>query len=58
MFLVKKFEKYTKNILFLIYRGYCTRRIRRLRKVMHLQQGDRRNFRKKNVTETNLTDER
>ncbi|CAH1725702.1 signal recognition particle subunit SRP68 [Aphis gossypii] len=40
------------------YRGYCTRRIRRLRKVMHLQQGDRRHFRKKNVTETNLTDER
>ncbi|XP_050540523.1 signal recognition particle subunit SRP68 [Daktulosphaira vitifoliae] len=40
------------------YRGYCSRRIRRLRKVMHLQQGDRRNFRKKNITEANLTDER
>ncbi|XP_050432002.1 signal recognition particle subunit SRP68 [Adelges cooleyi] len=40
------------------YRGYCSRRIRRLRKVMHLQQGDRRNFRKKNITEANLIDER
>lgn len=25
---------------------------------MHLQQGDRRHFRKKNITEVNLTDER
>lgn len=32
------------------YRGYCTRRIRRLRKALKFPQGDRRHFRKRDVT--------
>ncbi|XP_039277199.1 signal recognition particle subunit SRP68 [Nilaparvata lugens] len=40
------------------YRGYCKRRIRRLRKVLHLAQGDRRHFKRKDVTHAHLTDER
>ncbi|CAL4210436.1 unnamed protein product, partial [Meganyctiphanes norvegica] len=33
-----------------LYRQYCSRRIRRLRKNLNLIQGDRKNFRKKEVT--------
>lgn len=36
------------------YRGYCSRRIRRLRKVIKLPQGDRRHFKKRDVNETHL----
>ncbi|XP_022917079.2 signal recognition particle subunit SRP68 [Onthophagus taurus] len=36
------------------YRGYCSRRIRRLRKVLKLPQGDRRHFKKKDVTEGHI----
>ncbi|XP_077300092.1 signal recognition particle 68 isoform X2 [Arctopsyche grandis] len=32
------------------YRGYCTRRIQRLRKVLKLPQGDRRHYKRKDVT--------
>lgn len=31
------------------YRGYCTRRVKRLRKTLHLPQGDRRHFKKRDV---------
>ncbi|KAI5698498.1 hypothetical protein M8J75_007706 [Diaphorina citri] len=40
------------------YRGYCTRRIRRLRKTLHLPQGDKRHFKKREVTEQHLKDEK
>ncbi|KDR24278.1 signal recognition particle subunit SRP68 [Zootermopsis nevadensis] len=40
------------------YRGYCSRRIRRLRKVLHVTQGDKRHFKRKDVTEAMLKDER
>lgn len=40
------------------YRGYCTRRIRRLRKVLRVTQGDKRHFKKKEITETMVKDER
>ncbi|KAG7302778.1 hypothetical protein JYU34_012741 [Plutella xylostella] len=36
------------------YRGYCSRRIRRLRKVLKLPQGDRRHYRRRDVTNTHL----
>ncbi|XP_018324397.1 signal recognition particle subunit SRP68 [Agrilus planipennis] len=36
------------------YRGYCSRRIRRLRKVLKLPQGDRRHFKKRDVNESHL----
>ncbi|XP_044760413.1 signal recognition particle subunit SRP68 [Coccinella septempunctata] len=36
------------------YRGYCSRRIRRLRKVLKLPQGDRRHFKKRDVSDTHL----
>ncbi|KAL3273490.1 hypothetical protein HHI36_014931 [Cryptolaemus montrouzieri] len=36
------------------YRGYCSRRIRRLRKVLKLPQGDRRHFKKRDVTDQHL----
>ncbi|XP_018371481.1 PREDICTED: signal recognition particle subunit SRP68 [Trachymyrmex cornetzi] len=32
------------------YRGYCSRRLRRLRKVLKVPQGDRRHFKRKDVT--------
>jgi len=35
-------------------RGYCSRRIRRLRKVLHVTQGDKRHFKRKDVTEAML----
>ncbi|CAG9786272.1 unnamed protein product [Diatraea saccharalis] len=37
------------------YRGYCSRRIRRLRKVLKIPQGDRRHYRRRDVTTTHLT---
>nr|CAD7447678.1 unnamed protein product [Timema bartmani] len=39
-------------------RGYCSRRIRRLRKVLHTTQGDRRHFKRKDINEAMLKDER
>lgn len=40
------------------YRCYCSRRIRRLRKVLKVTQGEKRHFKKKDVTEAMLKDER
>ncbi|XP_044253823.1 signal recognition particle subunit SRP68 [Tribolium madens] len=40
------------------YRGYCSRRIRRLRKVLKLPQGDRRHFKKRDVTEGHIIDKK
>lgn len=36
------------------YRGYCTRRIKRLRKALNLPQGDKRNFKKREVNLTHI----
>ncbi|XP_063708328.1 signal recognition particle subunit SRP68 [Culicoides brevitarsis] len=36
------------------YRGYCSRRVKRLRKTLHLPQGDRRHYKKKDVTVAHL----
>ena len=36
------------------YRGYCSRRVKRLRKTLNLPQGDRRHYKKRNVTLANL----
>lgn len=40
------------------YRCYCSRRIRRLRKVLKVTQGEKRHFKKKDITESMLKDER
>jgi len=40
------------------YRGYCSRRIRRLRKAVGLVQGEKKKFNKKDVTESILKDEK
>lgn len=40
------------------YRGYCTRRIGRLRKALHLPQGDKRHFKRRDVTDQHLKDEK
>lgn len=40
------------------YRGYCSRRLRRLRKVLKIPQGDRRHFKRKDVTSTMVTDDK
>ncbi|CAK1547076.1 unnamed protein product [Leptosia nina] len=37
------------------YRGYCSRRIRRLRKVLKIPQGDRRHYRRRDITSSHLT---
>lgn len=37
------------------YRGYCTRRIARLRKVLKLPQADKRHFKKRDVTTAHLS---
>ncbi|CAG9584487.1 unnamed protein product [Danaus chrysippus] len=37
------------------YRGYCSRRLRRLRKVLKIPQGDRRHYRRRDVTSSHLT---
>uniref|UniRef100_A0AAG5CNY2 Signal recognition particle subunit SRP68 n=1 Tax=Anopheles atroparvus TaxID=41427 RepID=A0AAG5CNY2_ANOAO len=36
------------------YRGYCSRRVKRLRKTLNLPQGDRRHYKKRDVTLVNL----
>uniref|UniRef100_A0A2M4BHC2 Signal recognition particle subunit SRP68 n=1 Tax=Anopheles marajoara TaxID=58244 RepID=A0A2M4BHC2_9DIPT len=36
------------------YRGYCSRRVKRLRKTLNLPQGDRRHYKKRDVTVSNL----
>ncbi|XP_058058297.1 signal recognition particle subunit SRP68 [Anopheles bellator] len=36
------------------YRGYCSRRLKRLRKTLNLPQGDRRHYKKRDVTLVNL----
>lgn len=36
------------------YRGYCSRRIRRLRKVLKIPQGDRRHFKRRDINETHI----
>uniref|UniRef100_A0A2M4BH93 Signal recognition particle subunit SRP68 n=1 Tax=Anopheles marajoara TaxID=58244 RepID=A0A2M4BH93_9DIPT len=36
------------------YRGYCSRRVKRLRKTLNLPQGDRRHYKKRDVTVANL----
>jgi RNA-binding signal recognition particle 68 len=38
--------------------GYCSRKIKRLRKALHIPQGDRRHFKKKDVTEDMITEEK
>lgn len=40
------------------YRGYCSRRISRLRKVLKIPQGDRRHFKKRDVTEGHISSSR
>nr|CAG4640797.1 EOG090X04NF [Eulimnadia texana] len=40
------------------YRSYCSRRLQRLRKALHFVQGDKKHFKKKEVTVDNLKDER
>ncbi|XP_055383774.1 signal recognition particle subunit SRP68 [Condylostylus longicornis] len=37
------------------YRGYCSRRIRRLRKALKFPQGEKRHFKRRDVTIINLT---
>ncbi|XP_063618571.1 signal recognition particle subunit SRP68 [Cydia splendana] len=37
------------------YRGYCSRRIRRLRKVLKIPQGDRRHYRRRDVTTAHVS---
>jgi signal recognition particle subunit SRP68 len=38
--------------------GYCSRKLKRLRKALHIPQGDRRHFKKKDVTEDMITEEK
>ena len=40
------------------YRGYCSRRLRRLRKVLKVPQGDRRHFKKRDVTTVMVVDDK
>ncbi|KAI9587847.1 signal recognition particle subunit SRP68 [Glossina fuscipes] len=40
------------------YRGYCSRRIRRLRKALKFPQGDKRHFKRRDVTFAELTGKR
>lgn len=37
------------------YRGYCSRRVRRLRKTLKMTQGDKRHYKRRDVTTTQLT---
>ncbi|XP_068631759.1 signal recognition particle subunit SRP68 [Battus philenor] len=37
------------------YRGYCSRRLRRMRKVLKIPQGDRRHYRRRDITAAHLT---
>ncbi|KAG5881222.1 hypothetical protein JTB14_035481 [Gonioctena quinquepunctata] len=40
------------------YRGYCSRRISRLRKVLKVPQGDRRHFKKRDITNAHVLNPR
>ncbi|XP_018313740.1 signal recognition particle subunit SRP68 [Mycetomoellerius zeteki] len=40
------------------YRGYCSRRLRRLRKVLKVPQGDRRHFKRRDVTATMVSEDK
>ncbi|KAG7210457.1 hypothetical protein KM043_011985 [Ampulex compressa] len=40
------------------YRGYCSRRLRRLRKVLKVPQGDRRHFKRKDITVVMVSDDK
>ncbi|XP_033336503.2 signal recognition particle 68 [Megalopta genalis] len=40
------------------YRGYCSRRLRRLRKVLKVPQGDRRHFKRKDITAVMVNDDK
>lgn len=40
------------------YRGYCSRRLRRLRRVLKLPQGDKRHFKRRDVTSTIVKDDK
>ncbi|XP_017888148.1 signal recognition particle subunit SRP68 [Ceratina calcarata] len=40
------------------YRGYCSRRIRRLRKVLKAPQGDKRHFKRRDITASMVTDDK
>jgi len=40
------------------YRGYCSRRIRRIRKALGMVQGEKKKFNKKDVTDSLLKDEK
>nr|CAG4644727.1 EOG090X04NF [Leptodora kindtii] len=40
------------------YRTYCSRRLQRIRKVLHFVQGDKKHFKKKEVTMDNLKDDK
>nr|CAH7752565.1 unnamed protein product [Callosobruchus chinensis] len=40
------------------YRGYCSRRISRLRKVLKVPQGDKKHFKKRDVTESHVMSSR
>ncbi|KZC13746.1 Signal recognition particle 68 kDa protein [Dufourea novaeangliae] len=40
------------------YRGYCSRRLRRLRKVLKVPQGDRRHFKRKDITPVMVSDDK
>ncbi|XP_078035779.1 signal recognition particle 68 [Augochlora pura] len=40
------------------YRGYCSRRLRRLRKVLKVPQGDRRHFKRKDITPLMVSDDK
>ncbi|KAL6259841.1 hypothetical protein P5V15_009751 [Pogonomyrmex californicus] len=40
------------------YRGYCSRRLRRLRKVLKVPQGDRRHFKRKDITATMVSEDK
>ncbi|XP_076679999.1 signal recognition particle 68 [Andrena cerasifolii] len=40
------------------YRGYCSRRLRRLRKVLKVPQADRRHFKRKDITPVMVNDDK
>ncbi|KAH0953074.1 hypothetical protein HN011_002306 [Eciton burchellii] len=40
------------------YRGYCSRRLRRLRKVLKVPQGDRRHFKKRDITSVMVSEDK
>lgn len=40
------------------YRGYCSRRLRRLRKVLKVPQGDRRHFKRKDIVPAMVSEDK